>query len=566
MYHEMKPLQYHQYGNVIEKEIKQAMKSRMKLDDIHNIAYVKNKEVSSGVFNKSNLFCNIAFPDSTRYTTNKISLLKASLAQFKDELKNQKLRNPNLNILEIVSMYSSKFAKIAEMVLQSVGTVFIYSNYVVYGVDALAIVMDAVGYAAYPKRGPMGSYFVWKGEADPVEVSVARKIFNSQNNIDGSLLKIMFGTQSVMEGVDFKNVRSIHIVDPWWNDSRLQQIIARGIRLCSHKDLPPDQRYVDVFIHLTTLNTSNHIYKGEFKGDKIYMESINNSVLDLVGIKESKSGDKEDRITIFPLNRKVNRNEVTNIQSIDPYIEFISKGLKDLSSISIQEYMYTRSLEKLNVNRQFEKAIKEVAIDCEINKNGNIIRLDEKYTPTRDGFYFLVYENYSTGETYVRSGVKSQFNPNLPENILTLQDILANVAKNTKNYTFTNTVTSQKITTKDLIIPENIKCDAVKYNFQNVPDSIKNITLNKQLLPYLMKMNPNRIYDYLYAVVQKNITPVDPGLPNKIKTFMSKSYVVSKHALIEKLSELGYEATEDIWDLYTLDELKNEYNNLSKIK
>jgi hypothetical protein len=63
-------------------------------------------------------------------------------------------------------------------------------------------------------------------------------------------LRIILGTQSTMEGVDFKRVRQVHILDPWWNDSRIQQIMARAVRLCSHSGLPEQQRVVDVFIHL----------------------------------------------------------------------------------------------------------------------------------------------------------------------------------------------------------------------------------------------------------------------------------------------------------------------------
>ena len=83
-------------------------------------------------------------------------------------------------------------------------------------------------------------------------------------NILSSLLKIILGTQSIMEGVDFKNVRQIHILDPWWNDSRMQQVIARGIRLCSHRDLSSGERVVDVFIHLSTLGSGETLYKVKY--------------------------------------------------------------------------------------------------------------------------------------------------------------------------------------------------------------------------------------------------------------------------------------------------------------
>ena len=48
------------------------------------------------------------------------------------------------------------------------------------------------------------------------------------DNKDGSLIKIILGTRSIMEGVSFKNVKQVHITDPWWNEARIEQILARA--------------------------------------------------------------------------------------------------------------------------------------------------------------------------------------------------------------------------------------------------------------------------------------------------------------------------------------------------
>ena len=41
----------------------------------------------------------------------------------------------------------------------------------------------------------------------------------------------MLGTQTVMEGVDFKNVRQVHILDPWWNPAVEAQAVDRAHRI-----------------------------------------------------------------------------------------------------------------------------------------------------------------------------------------------------------------------------------------------------------------------------------------------------------------------------------------------
>ena len=52
--------------------------------------------------------------------------------------------------------------------------------------------------------------------------------------------------------MDFKNIRQIHVMDPWWHLSKLEQIIGRGIRYCSHINLPEDKSNVTVFLHTAT--------------------------------------------------------------------------------------------------------------------------------------------------------------------------------------------------------------------------------------------------------------------------------------------------------------------------
>lgn len=49
-------------------------------------------------------------------------------------------------------------------------------------------------------------------------------------NRDGHNVKVLIGTRVVMEGVDFQNLREIHVMEPWFNLSLLKQVIGRGSR------------------------------------------------------------------------------------------------------------------------------------------------------------------------------------------------------------------------------------------------------------------------------------------------------------------------------------------------
>src|SRR6185437_11173829 len=46
-------------------------------------------------------------------------------------------------------------------------------------------------------------------------------------------------------------IKQAHVLEPYWNWSRMSQVIGRAVRFCSHKDLPKDERYVDVYIYIT---------------------------------------------------------------------------------------------------------------------------------------------------------------------------------------------------------------------------------------------------------------------------------------------------------------------------
>ena len=578
VHHSMNPYQYSKYKIALIDEVR---RDQFPMGEPGGEAFIvrihttegRNDETVTGIFNNSNLFCNIAFPEAklsveeTKHLTRE-TLLKASIREFKSVLR-QKIQGTFTDlysrILNTVSTYSSKFAKVAELIMQSQGPVFVYSNYVYYGVDAMGIIMSFLGYSEFPDNsGPNGSYFVWKGKAAEESIVKAKELFNSKENVDGKLLRIMFGTQTVMEGVDFKNIRQIHILDPWWNDSRLQQVIARGIRLCSHRDLPPAERYVNVFIHLSTLGSAETMYEVNIrKMDRTGLKEVESRVRSFLKLENPDETNPSNWVFreayITPTGELKNANATFLASKIINYTKLADPVLtktfghhKNLDSISVQEYMYKIAMNKLHLNRQFEKAIKEVSIDCSLNKNGNILRLNEFYSPhSIEGMYTLQYENYSNGDFYTREGLPNMFS---------IQDILQNIAMKSNNFTFKNVRTSEQITlNKSLILSENIICGNGEYSFENIPSKIVQLTLNKELIPQLMNLPLGVIKQYLYDVQRKVVKTSDPTLSKSINLFLNKDYLVQKKELIEKFLDLGI-GEESVWELYTLDQLKKEYS------
>lgn len=73
------------------------------------------------------------------------------------------------------------------------------------------------------------------------------RVFNHPRNRHGQLIQIVFVTQAAAQGISLFNVRQIHVMEPFWGNVKIRQVIGRGIRLCSHRNLPFDQRIVNVW-------------------------------------------------------------------------------------------------------------------------------------------------------------------------------------------------------------------------------------------------------------------------------------------------------------------------------
>ena len=78
------------------------------------------------------------------------------------------------------------------------------------------------------------------------------KTFNSPENKDGSIIKAILGSPSMKEGVSLKATREVHLFEPYWNKSRVAQVVGRAFRFCSHIGIPASQRNVDVYQYVGT--------------------------------------------------------------------------------------------------------------------------------------------------------------------------------------------------------------------------------------------------------------------------------------------------------------------------
>lgn len=165
------------------------------------------------------------------------------------------------NIFEILYSCSAKFLTIVINILRSPGPVLVYSNYVLMeGLQILKLYLKYFGFSSFKdiNSGTDGfRYIEYHGGIDKEQRSRNVEQYNVTNNIDGKIVKIIMISPAGAEGLSLLNTRQVHIVEPYWHEVRIKQMIGRAIRLCSHKLLPKKERHVEVFRYKSIRSTPN---------------------------------------------------------------------------------------------------------------------------------------------------------------------------------------------------------------------------------------------------------------------------------------------------------------------
>jgi hypothetical protein len=204
---------------------------------------------------------------------------------------------------EKLKEFSPKFTKILENIMDpaNVGLHLLYSQFrTVEGIGLMKIILEANGYAQFKIHKKSANewsidqkaedkdkpkFMLYTGTESEEEKDILLKIYNSQweyvpstitqsfegvaeNNHMGEVIKIIMITSSGAEGINLKNTRFVHIVEPYWHMVRVDQVIGRARRICSHSKLPEELRTVKVFLYLATFNME----KLKASGNKTLME------------------------------------------------------------------------------------------------------------------------------------------------------------------------------------------------------------------------------------------------------------------------------------------------------
>jgi superfamily II DNA or RNA helicase len=192
-----------------------------------------------------------------------------------------------------VALYSSKFALITNILANTTGIAFVYSNLVESGANLFAMCLEEHGYENAIKdnflknpsgeisRGSKGKYVIFTGESSRAEIESALRRLKDRKNIAGDDIRVIIASEKVSEGVDFKYVRQVHVLDPWFNMSRIEQVLGRGMRTCSHSLLPFEYQNCTVYLHVCRYPDDTKETADEY----IYREFVENKAVRIANTK-----------------------------------------------------------------------------------------------------------------------------------------------------------------------------------------------------------------------------------------------------------------------------------------
>ena len=212
----------------------------------------------------------------------------AGITKYKDRIQSalDQLEKEKAKYLTpaALKMYSPKFAQMLANISdpEFKGIHLMYSQFrSLEGIGIFKLILEANGFAQFklkrtgelwrlaltPADAGKPLFALYTGTETAEEKELIRNILNNDwkyvpdtivtqlktiapNNNLGEIIKVLMITSSGAEGISLKNVRYVHITEPYWHPVRIEQVIGRARRICSHQALPPELRTVQVFLYL----------------------------------------------------------------------------------------------------------------------------------------------------------------------------------------------------------------------------------------------------------------------------------------------------------------------------
>ena len=358
---EMSDFQFTEYVKVRTKEFEAEKASRTKKKMDKDQIF----DIPSSYRSFSRVACNFVFPEEVKrpypthvdYNDDEVAGDVVVEEEVEPDDYKQRLQvaldeldSPAYLNIDVLSTYSEKFSKILTNLLdpQHRGLHLLYSNYrEVEGIEVLRRILIKNGFAEFKIHKSKDwtlseevdeeditkpKFVLYTGSESAEKREVVRNIYNGtwenlpsalanellerypNKNLYGDVIKAIMITASGAEGINLRNTRYVHIVEPYWNMVRVEQVIGRARRICSHQDLPEEDRTIKVFFYMSSLSPSQRKSKA------------------IQAVKARDYSKNDESVTV-----------------------------------TTDEAIYEMAQYKLDINNQILDAVKSAAIDCNVH-------------------------------------------------------------------------------------------------------------------------------------------------------------------------------------------------------
>ena len=314
-----------------------------------------------------------------------------------------KYKNALMPDEEHLGKYSGKFLNVCNFIRNSKGIIVIYSRFLLSGIIPIAICLEHLGYTREGTNNILKNVDIIKDKPVYEDIKFPKyciltsdkkeymgntkideliKIINSDDNYNGSKIKVILITPVASEGLSFFNTREIHLIEPWYHFNRSDQIIGRGIRNCRHNRLKIEDRNVSVFMHasvnedamresidINAFRISTRKYLESKKIDKIIMDNAVDCYLMKNINYFPKSIFKLDHINLETSQGALIKYNFGDSENNEPTCNINNNGIK------INERGYRSEIYKhLLVN--IKNIIKKIINNIDYDGNDNNIYID----------------------------------------------------------------------------------------------------------------------------------------------------------------------------------------------
>ena len=303
--------------------------------------------------------CNIVYSDDDFRTTKKTDENDDEIERLKTRSFQKILDDNSLGLTKDLKNLSPKMFQIMNNINRFTiekdgnkipnGKILFYSDFRSDGgSEAFELMLKSNGYEKFDTKDPQKDkgkrYTFITGAEGPEERSINKENFNDAKNKYGEYIQIMIISSAGAEGISLTCVRQVHILEPFWNYVRIDQVLGRAIRMKSHEQLPKEERNVEQYLYLSVLPQG----------------------ISLENVYQSLKNDPYKTWTIpdfEPENIKTECSKAEN-REFKEILDSIIRINVDTGGESADNHLFEIMERKYKISLEITSVIKESSLDC----------------------------------------------------------------------------------------------------------------------------------------------------------------------------------------------------------